>query len=308
MAAATTTLVNIGGSANDHAYRYKMPQLKTKVEGRGKNTRTVILNMSKVAKALQCPPHNVTKALGKSLHTSKPNYDVNTGYSSFKGVFDRAILVKRLDEFIQQFVLCQKCHLPELGERACNSCGWQKPTNRGKRTTSKSARRTRTSGNRVENGAVADEEEVVWHTDASEKALRERKVEAFGSVTKKPKVKQTKKSTETIFEDVFGNVHHPPPSHERVLEQINRHAESLATYACAEPHSFIRRLETFFGRSSLLEKSAALIFERLYTADVLSEADVTAWYHHPAEDVCGETLRKNCQRFVDWLETAEEDS
>jgi hypothetical protein len=47
--------MNIGGVVDDH-YRYKMPVPKIKIEGKGNGTKTVILNMTAMCKALKIPP------------------------------------------------------------------------------------------------------------------------------------------------------------------------------------------------------------------------------------------------------------
>lgn len=40
----------------DQFYRYKMPKLMAKVEGKGNGIKTVIVNMVEIAKALNRPP------------------------------------------------------------------------------------------------------------------------------------------------------------------------------------------------------------------------------------------------------------
>lgn len=49
-------LLNVNRENSDAFYRYKMPALMAKVEGKGNGIKTVVVNMPEVAKALQRPP------------------------------------------------------------------------------------------------------------------------------------------------------------------------------------------------------------------------------------------------------------
>jgi len=101
-------LVNIPRDITDSFYRYKMPALVAKVEGRGNGIKTVIVNMADIAKSLDRPPSYTTKFFGFELGAlttidhDKDRYIVN-------GKHDQATLAKALDDFIERFVLCKKC-------------------------------------------------------------------------------------------------------------------------------------------------------------------------------------------------------
>jgi len=55
MASKQVRMVNIPRSVEDQYYRYKMPALEAKVESRGNGIKTVIVNISDIAKALARP-------------------------------------------------------------------------------------------------------------------------------------------------------------------------------------------------------------------------------------------------------------
>lgn len=47
--------LNVNRNVSDAFYRYKMPRLMAKVEGKGNGIKTVIVNMAEVAKAIGRP-------------------------------------------------------------------------------------------------------------------------------------------------------------------------------------------------------------------------------------------------------------
>ena len=49
-------MINVNRGVQDPYYRYKMPRIVAKVEGKGNGIKTVIVNMPEVAKALARPP------------------------------------------------------------------------------------------------------------------------------------------------------------------------------------------------------------------------------------------------------------
>lgn len=126
-------MVNINREVEDSFYRYKMPLIQVKVEGRGNGIKTAIPNMVDVAKALGRPPSYPTKYLGVELGAQtqmmadQERYIVN-------GQFEADRFQDLLDGFIKKFVLCQECGNPEtklrvtskkLIESSCLACGYR---------------------------------------------------------------------------------------------------------------------------------------------------------------------------------------
>jgi translation initiation factor 5 len=90
-----------------------MPVLTTKVEGRGNGIKTVITNMVEIARALHIHPAYPTKFFGIELG-AQSKFNVGTERAIVNGCHQAPDLSKILDRFIQQFILCPNCKLPEL--------------------------------------------------------------------------------------------------------------------------------------------------------------------------------------------------
>lgn len=131
-------IVNIAGSTGqnqtDTFYRYKMPVLLTKIEGKGNGIKTVIPNMTDIAKALARPPTYPTKYFGCELGAQTTFDEKNERYI-VNGAHDASRLRELLTTFIDKFVLCPGCKNPETelyisgsGKREkiyrdCKACG-----------------------------------------------------------------------------------------------------------------------------------------------------------------------------------------
>jgi len=131
---ANAGIVNIRRDVDDKFYRYRMPLLLTKIEGKGNGIKTVIPNMSDVARALSRPPTYITKFFGCELGAQTPFDEKNDRYI-VNGAHDATRLRELLDSFIEKFVLCRSCKNPETDLvilkngrnediiRDCKACG-----------------------------------------------------------------------------------------------------------------------------------------------------------------------------------------
>lgn len=106
--------MNIAGSKaiDDPEYRYKMPRLVGKIEGRGNGIKTVITNCVDIASALHRSPAEVCKFFGCEL-AAQSKYDPATERAVVNGAFDSSLMQNHLNKYIELFVLCPGCRLPE---------------------------------------------------------------------------------------------------------------------------------------------------------------------------------------------------
>ena len=65
-------MINVNRQTNDMFYRYKMPKLIAKVEGTGNGIKTVVVNATAIAKALNRP----TTCERQSSFSSSPNKNI----------------------------------------------------------------------------------------------------------------------------------------------------------------------------------------------------------------------------------------
>ncbi|CCA73908.1 probable TIF5-translation initiation factor eIF5 [Serendipita indica DSM 11827] len=130
---ASAGVVNIRRDVDDVFYRYRMPVMLTKVEGRGNGIKTVIPNMTDVAKALSRPPQYTTKFFGCELG-AQTILDDKADRWIVNGEHSADRLRELLYVFIEKFVLCAACKNPETELiitkneniiRDCKACGQQ---------------------------------------------------------------------------------------------------------------------------------------------------------------------------------------
>ncbi|SAM86031.1 probable TIF5-translation initiation factor eIF5 [Ustilago bromivora] len=125
------SVVNIRRDVDDKFYRYRMPLLTTKIEGKGNGIKTVIPNMADIARSLSRPPSYPTKYFGCELG-AQTSFDEKNERYIVNGAHDADRLRELLDSFIDKFVLCGDCKNPETdlkilkdGDilRNCKACG-----------------------------------------------------------------------------------------------------------------------------------------------------------------------------------------
>jgi len=116
-----------------------MDTLSVKTEGRGKNIRTCILNITTIAAQLNIPhsPQFISKYLALELG-SRSEWDRKRKVALIKGVHSQETLQEKLWGFLDLFILCPNCSAPELRHKwkdgkkgrlvciaRCMACGWE---------------------------------------------------------------------------------------------------------------------------------------------------------------------------------------
>lgn len=185
-------LQNIGaGNKDDAFYRYKMPRMITKIEGRGNGIKTNVVNMVDIAKALGRPASYTTKYFGCELG-AQSKFDEKTGTSHVNGAHDTAKLAGLLENFIKKYVQCYGCGNPEteilitksqMLTLKCAACGFisdvdmrdklttfilKNPPEQKKGSKDKKAMR-RAEKERLKEGEAADEEAKKLKKEAAKK-------------------------------------------------------------------------------------------------------------------------------------------
>jgi len=190
-------LVNIGGDENDINYRYKMPVLQTKIEGRGNGIKTVVTNIIEVCKPLRTQPDWVTKYFGMEKGAlSQFNPERMVGIVN--GAHQASDFQKVLKIYINDFILCPQCKLPELQTKVntskgvllhkCMSCNWKgrntsthkvktyminHPPEKEKDKANKSEGKDKIKIKKTQTVTI-NENDLSWQTDPQDEALAER--------------------------------------------------------------------------------------------------------------------------------------
>lgn len=126
------TIINIAGltPVDDPEYRYKMPAVFGKIEGSGNGIKTAIPNITDVALSLHRQPGEVNKFFGTELG-AQTRYAADTDRAIVNGAHTDAVLQDLVHRYVEKFVLCPNCSLPETDYKIkggviyhrCAACG-----------------------------------------------------------------------------------------------------------------------------------------------------------------------------------------
>lgn len=120
-------IINISGSTpiDDPEYRYKMPSVVGKVEGRGNGIKTVIVNISDLGLSLKRSPGEVNKFFGCELG-AQTAYSEETDRAVVNGAHTDSVLQEKIHSYVENFVLCPNCRYPETEYNIKNEIIWHR--------------------------------------------------------------------------------------------------------------------------------------------------------------------------------------
>jgi translation initiation factor 5 len=106
--------INISGvnPVEDPSYRYKMPSVVGKIEGKGNGIKTVIFNITELALSLHREPTEVNKFFGCELG-AQTTYNEADDRAVVNGAHMDQELQQCVHKYVEKFVLCPECGLPE---------------------------------------------------------------------------------------------------------------------------------------------------------------------------------------------------
>lgn len=121
------SIVNIAGTTpvEDPEYRYRMPVVYGKVEGRGNGIKTVIPNISEVALSLHRKPSEVNKFFGCELG-AQTSYNEKDDRAVINGQHTDLELQNMIHKYVEAFVICPNCGLPETDYKIRGGCIYHK--------------------------------------------------------------------------------------------------------------------------------------------------------------------------------------
>lgn len=212
-----SSVINIRGTTavDDPEYRYKMPSIMGKVEGRGNGIKTAIPNITQVALSLHREPGEVCKFFGTELG-AQTIWSPETERAIVNGAHTTADLQTNLFKYIEKFVLCPGCKLPETIYKVksdciystCAACGTKEMLDMTHKLTvyilAQDKKRKKEKKDKEKKEGKKDKKDKVEHDDDDEKKKKKKKKDKKDGdkdKDKKKKKKKDKKEKDAAEED-----------------------------------------------------------------------------------------------------------
>lgn len=279
------TSINIAGltPVEDPSYRYKMPKIIGKVEGRGNGIKTVIMNVFEVGASLNREPGEITKFFGCELG-SQTTFSLETERAVVNGSHRDNDLQNHLSRYIENFVLCKNCRLPEthykikdgLISQKCLACGNKDSVDMTHKLTAyilaqhKKNKELKKEQEKKEAAAGGGKDKKEKKSDKTDK--KEKKVDPEQTDSdKKSKKKSSTKDGEPVGENVFGIVEEDESDSKAADEGMERFKLWFSSNTAATVNQIVEELRSIQTMASLRPADRVII----YLGAQFSEAVIT---------------------------------
>lgn len=211
-------MINIAGltPVDDPSYRYKMPRLVPKVEGRGNGIKTVIVNVCDIGTSLNRDASEITKFFGCELG-AQTTMSIEEDRYIVNGSHNPQQLQQLMAKYIELFVLCKNCRLPETHYKIkgdtiyqkCVACGSKDPCDMTHKLSSfiikqhkkaksekeaKEGKESKDKKDKKDKKKSRDEEDTKESQPEEEKSKKEKK-------EKKSKKKKSEEEDEVVIDE-----------------------------------------------------------------------------------------------------------
>lgn len=313
---------NINNIQSDIYYRYKMPYLTIKVEGKGNGIKTVLTNISDIAKSLSRSSTYITKYFEYELGTQS-HFDKKDDRYIINGEHRLDTLQNLIHTFIQKFVLCSNCKNPETFFivkklkiiKQCKSCGASifitnhKLLNYIIKNPPEKTSCFLTS-HTLSKDTEADRLDMFYEflLTTLKQAFLDDKKKTELVITEAKRLKLKNKPVLLVCRAIFND----DPL--RIISLIKRYSPLLLhfTYQNAKAQQYVLcGLESFFTENENVLSQISSIFKTLYDENIVEEQEFLFWETNPLQYITNKDsklIRIKAQPFLKWLREAEEES
>ncbi|CAF1625826.1 unnamed protein product [Adineta ricciae] len=320
-----------------------MPKLVVQVMNRSNHSKTILINITNVAKSLHRSPLYITKYFSFELSTSM-EFDEKSNFYMLNGEYHQGKLQDLLNNFIIQFVLCRFCENPETELscknnkicQRCYACGNQSKMNSEDHKLVKFILRNPSKIHDNQNNRYdlnTNEQEKCFsqqnNSTIDDDDFFDEDYEKFLSLFQKKKLlnqlNDLNSIEELISQSKRANIRRKIPFYiatnlftNEILKEIDQY-EILLHEICRnteDQYTLLDGIAIFICSNEDLhkklsnEKQISNLFYKLYDKDIVAEEVFYDWYEKESNRIVQKTIEidihKYANEFIHWLKTAEE--
>jgi len=298
-------LINIRRS-NDVFDRYMMPEIDSAILDYGAKSRTDIYNLKKICKSLRVNVILLPKFIQielrckVKLHLDEDRCQVFGSYSSEE-------LLNVLRKFIDLYVVCPECGLPETSLEPtkkkivmdCSACGREQklvvdhPLSEFIMKNARKSKKISVKKDRFDNDEFIMEkfmkrveEEAEWHDSRNELDVISKEME------------DEKDSNGNFLKELFDGINSATTALEVLLDNL----QDITRVFEDDERLLLDSLSDIVLKNESIARSFVLMLKALYDNDVLSEDRIIEWTStKPNLGIDDDLICSMLERFIQWL-------